>query len=162
MHNLTGRHRPRRGGPPSRRAGFTLLELMIALMMLGVGVLGVAQVFAVANRHTAHAREETAAVCLAEEIREKIMSESFEDIYSIFNGVDTNDAGSIPLPAHDWATHVEDGLGIYGRGQIEVRRPEDDPGLSPGMVGVTVTMTWREGSRVVTLPLYFSVAKTTP
>ena len=162
MTTLRGKRAQPEPGGATPRAGFTLLELMIAVMMLGGGVLGVAQVFAVANRHTAHAREETAAVALAQEIREKIMSESFDDIFSIFNGVDTNDEGSISLPAQDWANHVEQELGAYGRGRVEVRTPDIDPNLSPGMIGITVTMSWREGSRSIDLPLHFAVAKTRP
>ena len=69
--------------------GFTLIELMIAVAFLSVGILAMAQVFAVANRHTGSARQETFAVALSEEIREKIMSEAFDQIRPIFNGADT-------------------------------------------------------------------------
>jgi Tfp pilus assembly protein PilV len=135
---------------------------MIALVLLSVGVLASAQVFAIADKHTAHAREETTAVMLSQEIREKIMSENFEDIASIFDGIDTNTPGTIPTPAETWAAHLHSELGTYGRGRVTVATPADDATLPNGMVSVTVTISWREGSRTIDLPLRFSVAKTSP
>jgi prepilin-type N-terminal cleavage/methylation domain-containing protein len=151
--------RPPDSGP---RAGFTLIELMIALVLLTVGVMATAQVFAVANQHTSHAREETAGVCLAQEIREKIMSEAFDDIRSIFNGIDTNVPASVPTPAATWAAHVASELGPRGRGRVSVSTPTQDATIPNGMIAVTVTMSWREGARTVLLPLRFNVAKTSP
>jgi prepilin-type N-terminal cleavage/methylation domain-containing protein len=144
------------------RAGFTLVELMIALVLLSVGVMATAQVFAIANLHTSHAREETAGNCLAQEIREKIMSESFADIRSIFNAIDTNVPASVPAPAATWAAHVTAELGPQGRGTVLVNTPTQDATIPNGMIAVTVTMSWREGSRTVSLPLRFNVAKTSP
>jgi Tfp pilus assembly protein PilV len=135
---------------------------MIALVLLSVGVMATAQVFAVANRHTAHAREETAGVCLSQEIREKIMSEAFADIHSIFDNIDTNVPATVPTTAATWAAHVAAELGPRGRGQVSVRTPADDATIPNGMIAVTVTVSWREGSRTVTLPLRFNVAKTSP
>jgi Tfp pilus assembly protein PilV len=135
---------------------------MIALVVLSVGVMATSQVFSVANRHTSHAREETAGVCLAEEIREKIMSESFDDIHSIFNGIDTSLPSTIPSTAATWAAHVASELGPKGRGQVIVRTPTDDATIPNGMVAATVTISWREGSRTISLPLRFNVAKTSP
>lgn len=135
---------------------------MIALVLLSVGVMATAQVFAVANLHTSHAREETAAVCLAQEVREKIMSEAFTDIHSIFDNIDTNVPASVPTTAATWAAHVAAELGSQGRGQVSVRTPADDGSIPNGMIAVTVTMSWREGGQTVLLPLRFNVAKTSP
>jgi prepilin-type N-terminal cleavage/methylation domain-containing protein len=148
------------GAAPQARRGFSLVELMIALVLLSVGVMATAQVFAVANQHTVHAREETAGVCLAQEIREKIMSESFGDIHSIFNHIDTNVPATVPTTAATWAAHVTAELGPRGRGTVTVDTPTDDPMIPNGMVAVTVTIYWREGSRTISLPLRFNVAKT--
>ena len=135
---------------------------MIALVLLSVGVMATAQVFAIANLHTSHAREETAGVCLAQEIREKIMSETFADTYSIFNNIDTSVPASVPTTAATWAAHVTAELGPRGRGRVSVRTPTQDATIPNGMIAVTVTISWPEGSRTVSLPLRFSVAKTSP
>lgn len=133
---------------------------MIAVMLLGVGVLALAQVFSVANQHTSFAREQTIATRLAEEIREKVMSEPYDNVYAAFNGVDTDNPSSVPEQAQEWAEHLADELGTYGRGQVEVVTPDTDPSLIHGMLGVTVTISWREASGVVTLPVHFAIAKT--
>lgn len=144
------------------QAGFTLIELMIALVLLSVGVMATAQVFAVANRHTSHAREETAGGCLAQEIREKIMSEAFADVHSIFDNIDTNVPATVPTTAATWAAHVTSELGPRGRGTVTISTPANDASIPNGMIAATVTISWREGSRTVSLPLRFNVAKTSP
>lgn len=144
---------------PGRSGGFTLVELMVAVFLMTIGVLAVSQVMVVANRHTASSRSEMLANSLAQEIREKIMTETFADIKTIFNGVDTNNAGSVPAPAYDWATHVEERLGPAARGTIVVTDPGDNPDLEYGMVGVVVTLYWKEGANDVSLPVQFAVAK---
>jgi type II secretory pathway pseudopilin PulG len=143
-------------------AGFTLLELLVAVMFLSVGILGIAQVFAAADRHTASSRQETTATSLAEEIREKIMSEAFDHVYSIFNGVDTSVPSTISLPASDWAQHLQERLGPDGRGTIQVGRHEEDPTIGPGLVVVTVTEYWTERGHQISLPVQFAIANTGP
>lgn len=147
--------------PPRARdeQGFTLVELMISVFLLVVGVLGISQVFAISNRHTSNARLETEANNLAQEIREKIMSETFDDIESIFNGIDTNDGDSIPIPAQDWAEHVEERLGPGARGRITITPSEGNPDLPDGLVHVRIQLNWYEGSSLVELPMEFYVAK---
>jgi prepilin-type N-terminal cleavage/methylation domain-containing protein len=143
------------------KSGFTLVELMIAVSMLAIGILGMAQVFAVADRHTAYSREETTAVYLAQEIREKILSETFTDIVSIFDNTDTEVPESVREPSQDWAQHLHDRMGPTGRGTVQVDTPADDPALANGMVGVRIVVSWREGSRTVEVPVRFAIAKTT-
>lgn len=148
--------------PRSRRAedGFTLVELMISVFLLVIGVLGISQVFALSNRHTSNARLETEANSLIQEIREKIMSETFDDIDSIFDGIDTEDEASIPIPAQDWSEHVLERLGPGARGRITVTPSDEDADLPDGMVRVQIRMNWNEGgSNSVELPMEFLVAK---
>lgn len=141
-------------------AGFTLVEVMIAVVMLSIGVLAVAQVFAVANQHTSFAREQSAATCLAEEIREKIMSAEYDDVYATFDNIDTNNPSSIPVEAGEWVDHLEAELGAFGRGQVNVDTEDTDATLAHGMLGVTITISWREGFGMTSLPLRFAIAKT--
>lgn len=149
--------------PPSRPArderGFTLIELMISVFLLVIGVLGISQVFALSNRHTSNARLETEANNLVQEIREKVMSETFDDIESIFDGIDTEDEDSIPLPAQDWAEHVLERLGPGARGRVAITPSEEDPDLPDGMVRVQILLNWNEASGLIELPMEFLVAK---
>lgn len=139
--------------------GFTLVELMVAVFLTAIGILAVSQIMTIATRHTTFAREETVATSLVQEIREKILSETFDDVRSIFDGIDTDNPGAIPLPAQTWATHVVDRLGSTGRGQIHVTTPDQDPDLLPGMLGIEVILSWYEGNSLVTLPMRFAIAK---
>lgn len=143
-------------------SGFTLVELLVTVMILSIGIMGVAQVLAVAERHTAHARDETKAISLAQEIREKVMCENFDDVYSIFNGIDTDSPGSVPTVAHDWMNHIHGQLGPTGRGTVVVTTPDNDAGIAHGMRGIVVMISWNERGRTVSVPMRFAIAKTSP
>ncbi|MCC7143491.1 MAG: prepilin-type N-terminal cleavage/methylation domain-containing protein [Candidatus Eisenbacteria bacterium] len=156
--NSGSRHRSV-GARTRHRDGFTLVELMIATFLITVGILATSQVFVVADRHVSYSQQETTATALAQEIQEKIMSETFSDIATIFDGIDTNDPDSVPLPASDWATHVTERLPAGGRGVVEVVTPAQDETLPYGSVAVTITISWYEGTTEVEMPLRFSVAK---
>lgn len=131
-------------------------------MLLTVGVMATAQMLVVTSRHTSYARDETLAVSLAQEIREKVMSESFADLVSMFNGADTDVAGTISLPAAEWAQHVHDNLGPTARGEVSVDTPLEDPAIPNGMVRVSIRISWQQGDRLITVPLSFHVARTGP
>jgi len=152
----------RRSASPVADSGFTLVELLVTVMILGVGIMGVAQVLAVAERHTSHARDETRAISLAQEIREKVMCENFDDVYSIFNGIDSDNPGSVPTVAQDWVNHIHSQLGPTGRGTVLVTTPDTDADLANGMRGITVTISWNERGRTVSVPMRFAIAKTSP
>lgn len=141
-------------------AGFTLTELLVALVILSVGILSVGRLFVFAQRHAGHAREESMAVCLAEEIREKILSDNFDDLVTIFDGVDTDNAGTITTPCTDWANHLANGLGgASGRGTIEVMDFTEDPEIVDGMLTVLITISWLESGRSQSLDMRFSTSK---
>jgi prepilin-type N-terminal cleavage/methylation domain-containing protein len=137
--------------------GFTLVELMVALMILVVGILGVGQIFAVSSRSAAMGRAETTAVSLAREIEEKIYSEEVEQVATIFDGVDTADPGSVTLPCAAWAAHVGSELGPNGRGRITVMNDDQDPALLPGMFSVLVEVSWLAHGDTLTVPLRFAI-----
>ena len=152
--------RRRRGAPrPRSSAGFTLVELMVALVVLAIGIQVVGRMVVFAQRHATHGREETMAVSLAEEVREKIMSDNFDDLISIFDAMDTDNLASIPTPCQDWADHVLAGLGPGGRATVEVMDENEDPEIVTGMVSVLVTMYWQEGAVTKSLDVRFAVSK---
>ena len=141
------------------RAGFTLVELLLAMMLTSVGLMAMARVFVVANQHAAFAKEETEGSLLAQEIREKIMAADFKDIYSVFNGIDTNNPSTVPAAAAVWAQNLHDRLGTTGRGTVAVSTNVQDHSIPYGIDAILVTITWKERTATVTLPLHFDVAK---
>lgn len=142
-----------------RRDGFTLVEMLVALTILSTGILSVAQLFIFSQRHAHDGRSETQATALAEEIREKVMSENFDDLVSIFDGVDTDLPGTVTLPCQEWATHLEDRLGTEARGQLQVLEPAEDGEIVAGMLTIVVTVSWQESGQARSLPLRFSVSQ---
>jgi len=142
-----------------RSDGFTLVELLVALSILSIGILSVAQLFIFSQRHAHDGRIETQATALAEEIREKVMSENFDDLVSIFDGVDTSVPSSVTLPCQEWATHLDERLGPEGRGQLQVLQPAEDVEIVDGMLTIVVTVSWQESGQARSLPLRFSVAQ---
>jgi len=141
----------------SGKAGFTLVELLIAVVVLSVGILAVGQIFAVSSRSASLAKTETTAVCLAREIQEKILSESVDQVQSMFHGVDTADGGTVTTPCLDWADHLAAQLGPTGRGRITVLDSAQDPELLDGMYSVQIEITWLHDGDTLSAPVRFAI-----
>lgn len=140
-------------------AGFTLVELLVAVTILSVGILSIGQIFAISSRNATYGRTETMAVGLAREIKEKIMCENFDDVKSVFNGVDTASPGTITRPCEIWAAHLSEQLGPNARGTITVNEADDDAQLREGMLGVLVEITWKADAETYQFPLNFTLTK---
>ena len=152
------RRRPRL----SRSNGFSLIELMVALVILSVGILSVGQLLVTSRRHATFSRFETMAVSLSQEITERMMSEPFDDMKSIFDDVDTADAGTINDSCRDWSEHLADLLGSEGRGTVNVVDPIEDPSVPVGMYRIEINVSWVEGERARNLPHTFMHCKVGP
>ena len=81
MNSLARRFRPREsrrqaGSPRHRRAGFTLVELIVAIIILTVGVLGLASVSAVVMRQITGSSFQNRAAAIASSRFERLRSVS--------------------------------------------------------------------------------------
>jgi len=156
----TPRHDGRTGKTRvSSEAGFSLVELMVALIVFTVGILSVGQLSITSKRHATYARDETKAVALAQEIKERMFSEVFDDVKSIFDNTDTADTATLNDSTDEWAAHVGDMFGSQGRGEIQVFDRFDDASLPDGMYRVEVLVSWTSGTQSHELPLTWLMTK---
>src|SRR5262245_18908809 len=75
--------RTRRGLRPSTRSperGMTMIELMMALVVLSIGLLGIAAIFPTGRRFTVRDRMVTAATDLAEQKFEELRTLPYSDV----------------------------------------------------------------------------------
>jgi prepilin-type N-terminal cleavage/methylation domain-containing protein len=84
-----------RTGRPAPDAGFTLVEVLIALMLLSIMALGVANLFGIAIRATSMARHQTTTATLA--------AQKMEQLRSLDWGFDAAGQG---LPVSDTSTDL--------------------------------------------------------
>lgn len=148
-----GRRRER----PRFDEGFSLVEMLVALTLLAVGLLGVGQIFAFSSRSAGMGRMETAAVSLARELEEKALSAEYADVLATFDGVDTDDPGTVTAPCQEWAAHVADQLGPTGRGQVTVFDHTTDADIRNGMLSVEVRMSWITAGDTIFVPIRFGI-----
>jgi len=98
--------------------GFTLLEFLIAVMVLSIGLLGMASLTGAMINFNRTAYNSTKAVTLAEEKMEELRNLSYQSLL-------------------DESTSDSDTESIFTRGwTLEFGEPDD------GMTTITVTVTW--------------------
>jgi len=136
--------------------GFTLVELMVAVTVMAVGILAVGRLFIFSQHHATHGRSETMAVSLAQEIREKMLSQEFDDLELLFDHVDTTVPDTVTPPCQEWANRVATGLGPSGRGEIDVLTPDEDLEIVAGMLTIAIRVSWTEGPNDKSVRMRFS------
>ncbi|MCC6409777.1 MAG: prepilin-type N-terminal cleavage/methylation domain-containing protein [Planctomycetes bacterium] len=88
----------------ARSAGLTLLELMFAMTLMVIGLLGFAQVLMIATSSATSAREESMAANGAAEMLKTIQSAGFVQIFGLYNGTPADDPGGVgTAPGKDFA-----------------------------------------------------------
>ena len=75
--NLVPRPRPFPPRRPSAREGFSLIELMVALVIFGIGILGLANVFPLGSQTQIKDRLRTSAADLAQQKMEQLRQEAW-------------------------------------------------------------------------------------
>jgi len=139
--------------------GFTMVELLVALVMLSIGVLAVGRLLIFSQHHASQGRRETIAVTLAEEIREKVLSSEFIDLVATYDNVDTRLPGTVTAACAEWAAHVAEQLGSTGAGEIDVLEPSEDPEIVAGMLTMVISVSWEQDGSTRTVPLRFSICR---
>lgn len=131
---------PVNGTPDRASRGMTLVELMVALIVLSVGILALARIFPSATRTQEQSRLQTAASYYAQERVEKLTSLSWSDT-------------ALSVGRHPGGTATEN-LGASGAWRrsyqvASMAAPLDD------LKKVTVTVAWTfQGTRSTTLTTY--------
>lgn len=125
--------------------GFTLLEVMIASVVLGIGLLAIATGETVSVTNSRVGRDVSAATAAAERIVEQMRRNKAN--LSSYNGFDTTNSTTRPPAAGMAQTDYDD-----WKGQIERAGPYGLPGgmgtvtVAAGPISsvqlVTVTVTW--------------------
>jgi type IV pilus modification protein PilV len=128
--------------------GFSLVELLVAMVLLSIGFLAMGQLFLASLEHSKQGRHDMAALNTANEVLERIRSVPFDNAYSLFNGIDTSDSTSVPPEARNWAAHVQEELGPTGYSVVNIYRTGDKPDLTAnGLMEVEVLTSWVERGR---------------
>ena len=132
----------------SKESGYSLVELLVAMVLLSIGFLAMGNMFVASIEHSKQGRHDMIALNSASEILERIRAVPFDDVYSLFNGVDTSDSTTVPSEARNWASHVKKQLGPTGKVVIHVYKKGDKPDLSSiGLMEVEILTSWTERAR---------------
>lgn len=134
----------KRSGSGRREGGFTLLEVMMAAVILTVGLLAMGTMEGTSVGTTTNSRQITLATAYGEEVIERIHRNSTQ--LSSYNGFDTSGAcggcsGMVLTDFNSWKARITQSVpyGLPGgRGQVTVTAGSP---LAENTL-VTVTMTW--------------------
>ena len=107
--------------------GFTLVEIMICVLILGVGLTSVANSYIIALRGANASANNIAAIILAKEKLEELEVSSLQDGLSV-----SVDRGVLKFSSKSYN---------YAQEIVEVTEPEN---LARSLVEVCLTLNWRE------------------
>jgi type IV pilus assembly protein PilV len=142
----------------TKQTGFTLLEVLIAVCILGIGLMAVSGLLGRAISGNAFSRDGTVAVELAQEMVDRIRANA-GSTPNIYNGMNTSTGcvGADPAlgDCTQWKTRLQGTTLINPRGTVTVTM--DSPAFRSATV--TVTVTWGPATtpqRTVTLTTILS------
>lgn len=126
------------------QCGFTMIEVLVAMIILAIGLLGVAVSQTVALRQTENANLQTEAMMLANELAGH-MRLGRDDVTDFAKGL-TDDCSSCPASMNAWYQRLENSL-PGGRASVEVVTQSVGTvgGVSkPPMYSGRITVQWIE------------------
>jgi type IV pilus assembly protein PilV len=138
-----------RGKMSDGQSGFTLLEVLIAVSILTIGLLGVASMQASAIRGNYFSDNTTTALCLAEDKMEDLMGRDFADAVLV-DATAANNGNLDSITTVDFQETVnESGQVVAGGEYRRIWNIADS--VDPQMKTVTVVVTWEGDSHLLSL-----------
>jgi prepilin-type N-terminal cleavage/methylation domain-containing protein len=129
------------------RRGFSLIEMILAIALLGFAFLAMGKLFVASSEHAKQGRHDLIALNSASEILERMHAVRFENVKGLFDGIDTRQESTIPTEARNWAVHLREHLGPTAWGTVSVLDEHDDAALPRGLVEVDIRTSWTERGR---------------
>ena len=135
-------HRYRRA-----QAGFSIVEVMVALMVLAVGMLGIASLYVTTLRSSGSAISRMQAVNLAGDLADRIRANrragrAYQDLEVEHDCSGTTNCTADDMAANDkflWQKQIVDALGLSGLGDVTFT---ERTGTTPD--NYVITVSWRE------------------
>jgi len=126
-----------------RQGGFTLIEAMVALMILSIGMVGLAYLQATGMRLTSTSNTRTQAAILAADLMDRIRSHGYANIGDFDNITIANTNGTPPETCDATSTAIEDEITCWSE-SVERSLTDPDVLVSVNDDVVTIQMTWTE------------------
>lgn len=125
FHLVTSRrHRATASATRRTRRGFSLVELMVAMVLLAIGVLGLAGVSAYAVRQTNTAQARNAATLIAESRMEELRSRTCANVTAGTRTLPNGIVESWNVAAINSTTRSVTGRVIFTRRSGRIARPD--------------------------------------
>jgi type II secretory pathway pseudopilin PulG len=160
MTNLTEIRTPSVSLKIPARAGFSLIEVVLALGLLGTVLISVASLFVVGGKQVKSGKNTTAATALAHEIMEVIEQVPYDQIYGHFGGASGSPSLTVSTTAGgnagQWQAEIARKLGPDAFGTIAIipLGCAGAPSLGTSQaLQVRVTLTWDELGSVKSVSL---------
>lgn len=142
-----------RNGTTRTEAGFSLIEVVIAIGVLAGVLLSIASMFIMGGRQVKTGKTMTEATTLAQDLMEQFDKESFTSLYLNLGAVATDSTRTVlstttGSPIQGWQTEIGRKL---ANGSASVRLDAMGPGTpnfgAAAGIKVTVTLSWNELGR---------------
>lgn len=143
--SMRGRATPRRPG----QGGFTMVEILVAVGVLLVALMGIISVFFVGHRDISESGRDTAAAVAAQSLAETLRNQAQGNL-PLLDGLDTANPACPANPPQmsalcaGWVTQV--GQLPEGRGTVAVAQIRN-PGTGKILYRIIITLAWNEAGR---------------